>query len=172
MEENYELLKYLFHEDLFIIDETVKPQNNTESLIQTEADNLSIVQDAEPITFFGKNGKGILILIHEPENNLPKQADLDFLMKIVESGLKYSKNDFALVNTSKYLVNHVLSEIPHDYLIAFGEPKLYDNRARQLYELYDEEGKKKLFAEGLSVIASNESKKRKLWNALKTMFNL
>jgi len=172
MEENYELLKYLFHEDLFIIDETAKSQNNTESLIQTETDNLSIVQDPEPINFFGKNEKGILILIHESESNLPKQPDLDFLMKVVESGLKYSKNDFALVNTSKYLVNHVLSEIPYDYLIAFGEPKLYDNRDRQLYELYYEEAKKKLYAERLSVIASNESKKRKLWNALKTMFNL
>jgi len=177
MRQNNAYLKFIYHEDLFIIHEPAESaesdiDNQQELKSRSEQAAPNIVEETEPVTFFGHNGKGILILIHEPGSKMPKQDDLDFLMKIIESGLKYSKNDFALVNTAKFPTDQALNEIPHNFLISFGEAHrpFSDNIA--LYEVRDTADKKELFAENLSMIAANDSKKRQLWKALKTMFNL
>lgn len=180
MEENNELLKFIYHEDLYIIDEPSEPENQKKENIVIEKKTVAIehkidipvVEEPQAVSYFGKNEKGILIMVNDPGNDLLNQSDLDLLMKIVESGLRYSKNDFALINSSKYPMDQILDEIEHEYLIAFGidDPAL-PNKS-DLYKIQEKDGKKTLFSEALSVLSKDQTKKMQLWKALKTMFNI
>ena len=175
MEEYNAFLKFIFHEDLYIIDEpneSVDIEIPEKPVPNREKEPPSIIKESNPVTFFGHNEKEILILFHEPENRLPKQHDLDFLMKIIESGLKYSKNDFALVNTAEFPINQIFDEIPFNYVISFGVDSLHLDSSVSLYEIHDNQGKKELYVDTLGKINSDQSLKMQLWKALKTMFHI
>jgi len=129
MEDNRDFLRYIYNEELYIIDEPVSidhNSNNTKDMVADKqmqeqvAKPVTKVEDATPISYFGNNEKGILILVEDHSEDLLNQNDLDLLMKIVESGLKHSKNDFALVNTAKFPIEQILDEISYSYLISFG----------------------------------------------------
>jgi len=175
MEENIELLKYIYQEDIYIIEdpssmkETQALENDKTETLQTEMPQPH-VEETNPVTFFGSNEKGILILTNDPENEFLNQSDLDFLMKIVESGLRFSKHDFALVNTARHSAQQALDEIPYSYLLSFDIGNSHDND--QLYLVKEENGKKILLAESLKEIAADTSKKTALWKNLKIMFNI
>ena len=118
MEENLELLKYIYHEDLYIIDEPsesipIEPIIEKESNAEPIESQPTLVQETKPVTYFGNNEKGILILVNDPSSDFINQTDLEFLMKIIESGLRYSKNDFALVNVANYPTDQILDEISY-----------------------------------------------------------
>ena len=171
MKDN-QYLKFIFHEDLFLIEEPVgegKVTNDDFVALSTDDQEPSLAK--EPVSYFGKNEKGILLLIYDPGNSFLNQSDLDFLMRIVESGLRFSKNDIALVNTAHYPVEQVLEEIPHKYIISFG---IVDARweGRTIYQRFDNEQIVHLPAQSLTEIASDENNKRKLWEALKSIFNI
>ena len=133
MEENLELLKYIYHEDLYIIDEpsesipiqpVIEGKNNADTIINQP----TLVQETKPVTYFGSNEKGILILVNDPSNDFINQTDLEFLMKIIESGLRFSENDIALVNIAKYPAEQVLDEISYNFLLSFGSSILIRSR--------------------------------------------
>ena len=175
MEENTEFLKYIYHEDLYLIDEP-----NAEKIPKTEngkettelAPPTRVVEEPSQISYFGNNGQGILILVSDTEDELLNQSDLDLLMKIVESGLKYSKNDFALVNTAKFPIDQILDDIGYSYLISFGVDLSGFFSNSELYTIHKIDENKLLFSEELSTLAIDETKKRKLWSALKSMFDI
>jgi hypothetical protein len=110
--------------------------------------------------------------VEDDADELLNQNDLDLLMKIVESGLKYTRNDFALVNTAKFPVKQVLEEISYSYLISFGVDlsDLFSQSA--LYTVHEEDNSKLLFSETLASMQHDDQKKKKLWIALKSMFNI
>src|SRR5210317_1264090 len=124
MEHNLELLKHIYQEDLYIIHEPkVAPVEEPE--VQEVQENSppeesAKVEEQMPVKFLGRNEKGILILVKDQDNELLNQTDLDFLMKVVESGLRYSKNDFALVNAAHFPVSQILDEVPYNYILSFG----------------------------------------------------
>jgi len=176
MEENLELLKYIYHEDLYIIDEPsesipIQPVIEKESNADTIESQATLVQETKPVTYFGNNEKGILILVNDPSNDFINQTDLEFLMKIIENGLKYSKNDFALVNVANYPTDQIMDEISYSYLLSFGD-NTYFKGDLSLYQIHKKDGKNELFADNLSEIAGDEAKKMQLWKTLKTMFNI
>lgn len=175
MEENTEFLKYIYNEDLYIIDEhevasDVDLEHKETPLVQKAP--TPIVEEPKPVSFFGNNGQGILILVNDPSDDLLNQSDLDLLMKIVESGLKYSKNDFALVNTAKFPIDQILDEIGYSYLISFGVDLSDFFSITDPYAMHQLDENKVLFSAALSTLAKDETQKRKLWNALKFMFKL
>ena len=175
MEDNTDYLKYIYNEDLYIIDVSSREQNyeiEKEADLTEKSDSTPMVEAPEPISFFGKNEQGILILVNDPADELLNQSDLDLLMKIVESGLKLTKNDFALVNAAKYSIHQIFEDIGYSTLIAFGVDlnDYYSNSA--LYTVHQIDEHKVLFSEALADLAADETKKRQLWNALKSMFNL
>ena len=185
MEENNEFLKFIYHEDLYIIDEPkaqnikVEQPEEPERTSDEEPEKIKIeevatpvVEELKPVICFGNNEKRILILTHDPTNDFLNQNDLDFLMKIIESGLRYSKNDFALVNTAKFAIDQILDEIEFTFLISFGIDELSIANNKPTYEVLDLDGKKNLFAENLGVISCDQNKKMQLWKALKAMFNI
>jgi hypothetical protein len=185
MEENSIFLKYIFQEDLYIIDEseqkqTVRPEpddvqlesqvtQKVEEEDQTKAYHHSDEsKDTETISYFGQNNQGLLILITDAENELLNQTDLEFLMKVVEGGIKYTKNDFALVNTAKFSIDRIFKEIPYNFLISFGS--IQHNQAK--YRVIEKDEKKILYADDPASIRNDLEKKKLLWAALKKMFNL
>jgi len=177
MEENKELLKYIYHEDLYIVDEpaeTVNTQyaNEKENILESGENKPSIVQETKPVTYFGSNEKEILVLVNEPDSDFLNQKDLEFLMTIIEGGLRLTKDDIALVNIIKYPYNQVLDEIEYKFLISFNEDEIILQESKSRYRVIEKDSKKMLFAEKLSAIEANKEKKKQLWEALKIMFNL
>ena len=175
MEENKELLKYIYHEDLYIINEPVNASVSRETVSSIEEkitdpaeEELTSVQEVKPITFFGNNEKGILILVNDPNNEFLNQKELEFLMTIIEAGLQLSKTDIALVNISQYPYEQVLDELPCNYIISFDE----NEKSNTKYQVMHKEGKKILYAENLTTIKADKKKKRSLWNVLISMFNI
>ena len=177
MEENKEFLKYIYHEDLYIVDEPAE-STSSQPVVEEEKDTDEseikslVVEETKPITFFGANEKGILILVDDPTNVFLNQKDLDFLMKIIESGLRFSENDIALVNIAKYPAEQVLDEISYNFLLSFGSSILKGENDSPLYQVKENNGKKVLFADDLTEIAGDQAKKKLLWKAMKTMFDL
>ncbi len=173
MEENDQFLKYIFHDDLYIIDEpeVVKPRVSEETISSDENEH-TLVEEGRAITYLGDNEKGILILVNDPESEFLNQQDLKFLMTIVKAGLKFTKKDFALVNCAVFSEKEILKDVPYNYLIDFGinsDSIVGDN---QLYQLKERENKKLIYSESLKVIEADEQKKRLLWAALKKMFEI
>lgn len=181
MEAKSEFLKYIYNEELYIIDEPDKLRGHadtasTESkevVVENETSNSStLVEEPTPIPFFGNNEKGILILIDDATDELLNQKDLDLLMKIIESGLHYSKNDFALVNVAKKSIDQILSEISYSYLISFGVDLSNSFSYTTPYTIHKVSSSQLLFSEPLSSMHDNQQRKGKLWLALKSMFNI
>lgn len=177
MEENIELLKYIYQEDLYIVDEPeTSVQSKPEIVEKIEPAPIEapppIVQEANAVTYFGSNEKGILILVNDPENEFLNQGDLDFLMKIIESGLRFTKHDFALVNTAKNPAFQAMDEIVYKYLLSFNV-SISDTSGNEHFNLVKEnDGKKILLTESLKDISTDTSKKTSLWKNLKIMFNI
>ncbi len=173
MQESEALLKYIYHEDLYLIEEpeiAVEDQHTTDQEVEQEA--TPIVKEAKPVTFFGENEKGILIMVNDPDSEYLNAHDLKFLMRIIESGLRYSKSDIALVNTSKHASEQVIDEIGFSYLISFGCEVSIIKPGTPPYQPLDQDGKKVLFTHDLRAIDSDQEKKKLLWNCLKTIFNI
>lgn len=175
MEENQEFIKYIYHEDLYRIDEPAALANiplvqEEDIITDVKESEPTLVKEALPITFYGNNEKKILILVNDPTNDFLNQKELDFLMSIIESGLKLTKVDFALVNCHKYPTQQILDEIEYNYLISFDENEISTQKSK--YQIIDSDRKNLLFAEKLSVIGADREKKMLLWKALKSMFNI
>lgn len=181
MEKQNELLKYIYHEDLYLIDEPApadeqgipepsRPTSVAEESAKNEPE--SVVNEPEPITFLGNNEKGILFLVNDPSDDLLNQSDLDLLMKIVESGLKCSKSDIAIVNTAIFPVHQVLDEIAYTYLISFGVDLADFHGTCVHYEMKEDEKCTVLLSDELTLLQQDVNKKQKLWAALKSMFHI
>jgi len=170
-----DFLQFIYNEDLYIINEpavSIQASKNDENFSQEVDPQALMVEESKPVTFFGNNEKRILILIHDSTNKFLNQNDLDFLMKIVESGLRYSKNDFALVNTAVFPLEQIMEEVEYDYLISFGITNQEFISSKKLYEVHENEGIEELFADNLSEIGLDKQKKILLWNSLKSMFKI
>lgn len=174
MKENKELLKYIYHEDLYIVNEPINvpvsrvTESTEEKTTDPAEEELTSVQEIKPVTFLGNNEKGILIVVNDPTNEFLNQKELEFLMTIIEAGLELTKVDIALVNLAKYPYAQVLDEMPCNYIISFDD----NQKANPRYQVINKDKKKMLFAESLDVIEADVAKKKNLWLALKTMFHI
>ncbi len=173
MDQQSELLKYIYQEDdIFIVDEQQEQVAKAiEKPLEVNSSSPPIASEPEPITFFGENSRGILILVNDPTSEFLNTQDLNLLMKIIEAGLKFSKKDIALVNIFKFPTSRVVQEISHNNLISFGTIETISTD-KPLNQVIDFHGKKTLFSHQLSEISMDVEKKKELWKALQSMFNI
>ncbi len=172
MDEQTGLLKYIYQEDLYVVDEPLETTSKSiKNPLENNTLNPPVASEPKPIIFFGENNKGILILVNDPSSEFLNAQDLNLLMKIIEAGLKFSKKDIALVNLSKFSADQVIKEITHDYLISFGAGDTFAT-GKPLNEIIDLHGKKGLFSHQLHEISMDVEKKKLLWKALQSMFNI
>ena len=163
-----EYLKYVYHEDLYIMDEspilsTEPPATNNTTAVYAH--------ELPPVKFLGANNKKTLILVNDPGSEFLNSKDLDFLMRII-GALKYSKADIAVVNCLKFTYDQIFEEIEHDYVVAFGDHPVEHIGTDERYEVSKNNSNKVLLAEELSKIEANKDKKRALWEALQIMFEI
>lgn len=173
MDDNAAYLKYIFNDDIYIIDEPEQGETTEEAQeISTAQPGPEEINEPHPVKFLGSNNKGILILVNETESEFLNQHDLDFLMRIIESGLKYSKLDIAVVNCVRHPYWQIFDEVHHSYLIAFGnhKTKLLDGQSK--YNIHENDGIRILIADSLQELESDKEKKTMLWKALQRMFDL
>jgi len=177
MEKQEAYLKYIYHEDLYIINEPPVALEEPQEL-QEEVEDLSsgqereLVNEPSPVKFLGSNNKGILILVNDADSEFLNERDLGFLMRIVESGLKYSKTDIAIVNCVKFPYWQIFDEIHHTFLIAFGNHQTEVLQGKSKYQVSDNDGIKVLMADDLGSMEDDKEKKGQLWKALQSMFDI
>lgn len=174
--DNNEYLKYIYQEDLFMINE---PQELNEGIAENadseqpmQEEFVEKVNETPVVKFLGSNNKGILILVSDTENDFLNQHKLGFLMKIIESGLKYSKSDIALVNCLRFPYHQIFDEVHHTSIIAFGPHKTELLDGQPKYQVVDHDGIKIIVADDLGEIENDREKKMQLWKALQRMFEL
>lgn len=169
-------LRFVYQEDIYILNEPEIIEDRSEPEISEpiarQITEPVEINEPEPVMFWGGNQKRILILIKDPESELIHPKDQDFLMRIVEGGLKYSKEDVAVVNCSKYEYSQIFDEIDHAYLIAFGDHPGKFVGAFPKYEVNMQSGKKVLLSDSLKDLEPDKEKKKALWKALQNMFDI
>jgi len=173
MEEYSPFLKYIYQEDIYLINEPEVLQENhaaEESVEQTNV--LEEVHEPQPVKYLGSNNKGILILVNDAESEFLNRKDLDFLMRIIESGLKLSKTDIGVVNCLKNSYSQIFDELHHSYIIAFGIHQTEKLNGKARYEVIEEDGLKILLADELKDLEGDRERKTVLWKALQRMFDL
>lgn len=169
-------LKFIFQDDLFVLDEKasvandVKADNLSESTVSSNSD--TELHDPAPVDYLGSNNKGILILVQDTESEFLNAQELNFLMKIIESGLKYAREDIAIVNCVRFPYGQIFDELHHSFLIGFGEHKEARFTDLVKYDVAEREGVRMLLADDLKTIAGDRDIKIKLWKALQRMFDI
>lgn len=168
-------LKYIYTDDLYILkkDESYAALSSSETLAEADqtapADGVS---EPSMVKYLGSNNKGILILVHDPENEFLNHKDHDFLLRIIEGGLKFSKTDIAVVNCNQFRYKQIFDDVDHQYLIAFGNHTDSFAGTNPKYQVYKHQGKKVLLADSLNEIEPSKDKKTLLWKALRLMFDI
>lgn len=185
MKNQEAFLQFIYTDDLYVIDEpeTVEKENEVIQKPDSELENAANkineaqsetlketqVQEPDPVSFLGENQKYVLILVNSPNDKFINDSEKAFLMKIVESGLRFSLDDIAIANCSNYSPEQIMDEINAKFLITFGIDNITNH---ELYQIFQWNGKSTLLAEDLKSIEADVSKKTKLWKALKLMFNI
>ena len=171
-----EFLKYIYSEDIYMLDEpevqdvVAEKEGQVESMQEEKSPN--IVEEPKPLSYLGRNEQEILFLVNDPSSELLNQTDLDLFMKIVEDGLKFTKNDIALANTAKQSLEQILEELDHQFIISMGVDisKFYPEQ--ETYLVHESGTEKILISESLQALGNDVSKKVRFWKALKSMFNI
>jgi hypothetical protein len=168
-------LSLLINEEIYLVKDQVndtklqKPSQPKEKANDIVEQTIN-TQDKPSFRYLGENNKYILILVKEPEAEVLKKEDLNFLLKIL-SAIKLDLNDVAIVNIEK---NQNLNfKALKDFfacnkIITFGiNPKIL--------EITTAVANKKSFFEDtpilgtweLSKLQQDVSKKTIFWNELK-----
>ena len=128
------------------------------------------------IKYLGNNAKNILILIDEADHAFLPDAELNFLISILEA-CKVNFEDSALVNC------HNNIEVTHEnlnrqfspaVLIFLGtEPQLLGFPIQiPQYKVQQYNHQQYMCAPALGVISADKEAKKQLWNALKILFSI
>jgi len=167
--EQPDYLEHIYNEGLYLIDEPIQPV--TEESI-APAKIMTDLSEQSPIKYLGANEKGAVFIVSDPTHDFLNAKEHGFLMKIVESGLRMSKFDVAIVNSANQSFDRIMDEVPGKYFIGFNIPELEPLTSGLKYIVQEIHGKMMLSADALSDIEADVDKKRVLWNALQVMFDI
>ena len=146
------------------------------SLVDLHERSEKPTQEKDSIHFLGSNKKNILLVVNNLDVPYLPDEDLNFLLGVL-SACKLSMADIAIVNvgkTEKSEHNILIESLKSEVIIffdveasAFGLPFKIPNFQVQLFQ-----NKKYLFAPSLNDLQNDTNQKRKLWNALKSIFSI
>lgn len=146
--------------------------NQLVAALDTE-DLVTTTKKEEPIHFKGKNKKNIVWLIEEADQPFLKDADFQFLTKVLEAcGLNL--DDIALVNMSN--ANHAYQLIIHQLqpklLLASGVSSNKISFNAPLYTIEKETGSTFFSTNSVEDMRNDTVKKSKLWVGLKQILSI
>jgi hypothetical protein len=155
------IIPELYKDSLVLLDDS---QQKADSVQQTE------------VPFLGKFQQKILILIDVENQRFLSEPNLQFLTGILNA-CKLTLSDIAVVNINHLSIKsfqHISSFLNPEKIIIFGIalPILEMPLEFPQYQLQKYAGRQFLAAPQLSELELQVEEKKKLWNALKLMFNL
>lgn len=172
MAADIEFLEHIYHEGVYLLDEQplrqAGPIGSDKANTPEEKNDVALEKSA--VKYLGANEKGALFVVTDQGHDFINDRDQVFLMKIVESGLRFTKFDIAIANAARYPLERITDEIPYQFLIAFDLPEFRSQGKN--YEVQRVDGKTRLFADSLQAIEAETDKKRMLWKALQEMFDI
>jgi hypothetical protein len=137
----------------------------------TVSKSTSVAAPAIPVK--GKNKKGVLWLVQEPDHAYLNDADFEFLSQIV-SACKMNMEDIALVNLAQIqkTINEVADALQPSVVILCGVEYQQLPFKLEEYIIYPHARRNYFLADRLEELRNDKAKKTKLWLALKAMFSL
>lgn len=129
-----------------------------------------------PVTFLGKNGKNILIVVNKPDVPYLSDSELDFLTKIL-TACQLGLGDVAIVNWSR-LANPDASALAtelgaKDVILFDTPPSLFGlPPATPMYTVMNLASRRFAAAPALTEIEKSREAKQQLWMALKQLFSV
>ena len=175
MPTDYSFLPDLITEDIYYIQSSHQPLSE-DKIVATPEQEMKIDSKNEDrkIDHLGQNLKEILVLVKEQDQNFLNQGDEEFLKKVLLA-VNIDLNDIALVNIASLKQEKVddIRKFPHGLRLCFMEtiPEALADPRLKLYQNIQDDGKKILWCNQLSVIAADKGLKIKLWQELKLIFN-
>lgn len=141
---------------------------NTSFLREFLKDNVYIVKEQARYS--------ILVLFKHPDTPYLSESEEDFLEKILQAvGIRL--NEARLVNIDHQTPEDSydsLEEVPASHVVSFGVPltQVGLDLTLEKYQVQQLKGIHLLLADTLSEISENREQKKRLWNALRQMFQL
>ena len=176
MPKDYSFLPDLITEDIYHIQSSSQPFSGEKIVATPEQEEVKIDSKNEDrkIDHLGQNLKEILVLVKADDQEFLNHSDEEFLKKVLLA-VNIDLNDIALVNIAS-LKQERLDDIrtfPHGLRLCFMEtiPEALADPRLKLYQNIHDDGKKILWCNQLSAIASDKGLKIKLWQQLKLIFN-
>lgn len=175
---NAEALRLFFTDDVYVVkDEAVTICTEVEEPkveIAAKADKMVMPKIEKQETFefkyLGKNGRSILILVNDGQNDVSTEQGRELLRNIVKA-INLTNADFALVNYAKYqgasfsVLNSYFSPV---LMLAFGvKPETLGLTTQPENQLVNQGNTAAVFAQNLDVLADNLLGKKQLWASLK-----
>ncbi len=161
-------LQYFIHEDLYLLKEDLDRAKSPVA----EAEANAAPKPVEAVLASGQNKRAVLVLVANDGATATPPGEKALLMKILASA-KLSLHDIALVEFDLQHVHEARrhwEQVAHQALITFG---LHSDASTSLYDVRSATGDARLpalHAHALPDLASDDSKKRQLWNGLKQLF--
>lgn len=134
------------------------------------------VPSTTPVTFLGKNGKNILIVVNKPDIPYLSDSELDFLTKIL-TACQLGLADVAIVNWSRLAnpdASTLVTELGAKEVILFDTASALFGLppATPMYTVMNLAGRRFAAAPALTEIEKSREAKQQLWMALKQLFSV
>ncbi|MBX9784790.1 MAG: hypothetical protein K2X48_15990 [Chitinophagaceae bacterium] len=127
----------------------------------------------KPVSFKGKNRKGMLWVVHQPDQAFLSDNDFEFLSQII-TACKMNMDDIALVNIAaeKTPITEIVNELSPKTIILCGIE--YQQLPFKLdeYIITPNNNCDYFLCDELSDLRNDKAKKTKLWLALKALLQL
>ena len=152
-------LHLLLDEELFIIE---SPADAAIKLAKSESEAEEEVSPEPSLVYQGDFNSHVAILFSSENEQEMSSSDQEFLFKILSS-VNLTKSDVAVINIVSYpsWQDQLDAKIVLDF-----------SKSNADYSITEVNSQKELKCDPLAQIASNVELKRKLWNALKSMFTV
>jgi len=165
-DDNKDFLKFLIHEDIYLIEKTGEYssenplEHNSKPKVSQEKTATSIIEIVlqSPI-------KSIVILYENRSDVQMPQSDHEYLGKIL-GAVKKSFDDVQLINTAMELTTDILKA---KCIISFDSSVQLLNKYNLPYQLIKDDSQI-IKADKLSTIAQSPELRKKLWGVLQEMF--
>ena len=147
--------------------------------LPVEEEGRDVVISNKKIKFSGENGKGVIIIINQPEAKFLREEELTFLTNILKA-CQLSLADIAIINNAKQEITYeaIKEQLSISVILLFDvEPSAIKLPFMiPAFQIQNFDGNKIVVAPPLPLInqPTQEGKllKTKLWLSLKKVFNL
>jgi hypothetical protein len=146
-----------------------EPQIPKNIVVQKE----KVAKAEKAIPFKGKNKKGLLWVVHEPEQAYLSDDDFAFLSQII-TACKMNMDDVALINaaTKDFTITEAVEQLKPATIILCGVPHKLLPVAVDEYTLFPHQNRNYFVSDSLQALRNDKLMKSKLWTALKEILAL